>query len=136
MRRSLGALLPDDRELALARAHPRATEKRRLTPYRAALSSPDAYAAFPRADRDEIVRWAESRRRLRREDGIDADPANLVDPLVPEARLRALVVDGEMVAAGRDAGASDLIADAWEQGVAVTVSRIREGDLDQRSADA
>jgi hypothetical protein len=118
-------LLPDERELALARAHPRATEKRRLTPYRAALASPQAYASLPRVERDEIVRWAESRRRLRREDGIDADPANLVDPLVPEARLRALVIEGEIVAGAAAASAPELAANAWEHGLPAIVAALR-----------
>ena len=103
----------DAKELALAREHPRGTERRRLLPYRDALNDVAAYAALAEADRDVIVRWAETRRRIKEENGIDHDPANLADPLLPAERLRAHVLDGERAAAGRAAFADpggDLIA--------------------------
>lgn len=103
----------DTKELALAREHPRGTERRKLLPYRAALNDVAVYAALPESDRDAIVRWVETRRRIKEEYGIDHDPANLADPLLPEERLRAHVVAGERAAAGRtefvDRG-GDLIA--------------------------
>jgi hypothetical protein len=92
----------DPREIALAREHPRGTERRRLLRYRDALNDVAAYAALPIADRDAIVRWVETRRRIKDEYGIDHDPANLADPLLPAARLRAHVVAGEAAAARRD----------------------------------
>ena len=91
----------DDRELALATEHPRGTERRRLLPYRAALNDTTAYAALPEADRDTIVRWTEVRRRIRDTAGLDHDPANLADPLLPYAKLRAHVIEGERIAARR-----------------------------------
>jgi hypothetical protein len=91
----------DERELALATEHPRGTERRRLFPYRDALNDPAAYAALPQTDRDAIVRWTEVRRRIRDSVGLDHDPANLADPLLPYAFLRAHVLDGERVAARR-----------------------------------
>ena len=91
----------DDRELALAAEHPRGTERRRLLPYRDALNDATAYAALPESDRDAIVRWTEVRRRIRDTVGLDHDPANLADPLLPYARLRAHVLDGERIAARR-----------------------------------
>lgn len=103
----------DTKELALARDHPRGTERRRLLPYRAALNDVAVYAALPERDRDAIVRWVETRRRIRDEFGIDHDPANLADPLLPAERLRAHVLAGEGVAAGRSNFADpggDLIA--------------------------
>jgi hypothetical protein len=103
----------DTKELALAREHPRGTERRRLLPYRDALNDLGAYAALAEADRDAIVRWVETRRRIKEEYGIDHDPANLADPLLPADRLRAHVLAGECAAAGRrefvDPG-GDLIA--------------------------
>lgn len=93
----------DDRELTLAAEHPRGTERRRLLPYREALSDAAAYAALTESDRDAIVRWTEVRRRILESVGLDNDPANLADPLLPYARLRAHVIHGERVAAGRDA---------------------------------
>ena len=48
------------------------------------------------------MRWAETRRRIKVEYGIDHDPANLADPLLPEERLRAHVLAGERAAAGRN----------------------------------
>ena len=89
----------DERELALATEHPRGTERRRLLPYRDALNDAAVYARLPEADRDVIVRWAEVRRRIV-ERGVDHDPANLADPLLPAARLRAHVLEGERLAAG------------------------------------
>jgi len=89
----------NEKELALATEHPRGTERRRLLPYRAALNDAAAYAALPVADRDTIVRWTEVRRRIRDSVGLDHDPANLADPLLPYARLRAHVIDGERLAA-------------------------------------
>ena len=103
----------DTKEIALAREHPRGTERRKLLPYRAALNDVGAYAALPESDRDAIVRWTETRRRIKEAYGIDHDPANLADPLLPEARLRAHVLAGERAAAGRNEFADpggDLIA--------------------------
>jgi hypothetical protein len=93
----------NDKELALAAEHPRGTERRRLLPYRAALNDARAYAELPEADRDTIVRWTEVRRRIRESVGLDHDPANLADPLLPYAQLRAHVIEGECVAARRAA---------------------------------
>jgi hypothetical protein len=90
----------DTKELALARDHPRGTERRRLLPYRDALN-------------DVVVRWVETRRRIKEDYGIDHDPANLADPLLPAERLRAHVLAGECAVARRaefvDPG-GDLIA--------------------------
>ena len=91
----------DEKELALAAEHPRGTERRRLLPYREALNDASAYAALPEADRDRIVRWTEVRRRIRDSIGLDHDPANLADPLLPYTRLRAHVLEGERTAAHR-----------------------------------
>ena len=90
----------DAKELALAREHPRGTERRRLLPYRAALNDPAAYAALGEPERDVIVRWAETRRLIKEEYGIDHDPENLADPLLPLQILRAHVLEGERAAAG------------------------------------
>ncbi|HUQ17943.1 MAG TPA: hypothetical protein VM070_09165 [Candidatus Saccharimonadales bacterium] len=102
------------KEIALAVQHPRGTEQRRLAPYRAALNDLAAYAALPLADRDVIVRWAETRRQIRDEHGVDQDPANFADPLIPAARLTEHVLAGERLASGAtpDAGgaAGDLVA--------------------------
>ena len=101
----------DERELALAREHPRGTERRALLAYRDALHDVAAYARLPVADRDAIVRWVEIRRRLAEEHGLDHDETNLADPLIPYASLRRHVVAGERAAAGRataDDGAGDL----------------------------
>jgi hypothetical protein len=110
--RTIGSMI-GTKEIALAREHPRGTERRRLLPYRDALNDLAAYAALAESDRDAIVRWAETRRRIKQEYGIDHDPANLADPLLPEERLRAHVVAGEREASGRsdfvDPG-GDLIA--------------------------
>lgn len=96
---SIGAVI-DEREIRLAIEHPRGTEKRRLGPYREALRSPEAYARLPEKDRDVIVRWAETRRIVRERTGLDHDPANLADPLLPLDRLRQHVIQGERMAAG------------------------------------
>ncbi len=93
----------DAKELALAAEHPRGTERRRLLPYRVALNDAATYAALPEADRDTIVRWTEVRRRIRESVGLDHDPANLADPLLPYAQLRAHVIEGERLAARRAA---------------------------------
>ncbi len=89
-----------EREIALATEHPRGTELRRLGPYREALRTPEAYAALPEADRDAIVRWVEVRRLVKERSGVDHDPLNLADPLLPAERLRAHVLAGERIAAG------------------------------------
>jgi hypothetical protein len=90
-----------DRELTVAREHPRGTEERTLRPYRAALNDVAAYAALPLADRDAIVRWAAIRCAVRDRFGVDRDAANLAEPLIPAAMLRAHVLAGETRAAGR-----------------------------------
>jgi hypothetical protein len=89
----------DEKELALAAEHPRGTERRRLLPFRDALNDATTYAALPAADRDAIVRWTEVRRRILETVGLDRDPANLADPLLPYAELRAHVLEGERIAA-------------------------------------
>ena len=89
-----------ERDLAIATEHPRGTERRTLLPYRHALQDPAAYARLAETDRDVIVRWAEIRRRIRESAGVDNDPANLADPLLPADRLREHVVQGERIAAG------------------------------------
>jgi hypothetical protein len=90
-----------EKELTLAREHPRGTERRTLAPYRAALNDVSAYAALPQAERDVIVRWAAIRCAVRDRFGIDRDAANLAEPLIPAAELRAHVLAGEEAAAGR-----------------------------------
>ncbi|MBI2323641.1 MAG: hypothetical protein HYU87_01565 [Chloroflexi bacterium] len=90
----------DEKEIRLASEHPRGTELRRLGPYRDAMRSPEAYARFPERDRDAIVRWAETRRLVRERTGLDHDPSNLADPLLPVDRLRAHVLEGERIASG------------------------------------
>jgi hypothetical protein len=97
----------DEKELALAREHPRGTERRTLLRYREALNDLAAYARLPAADRDAIVRWVEIRRLLKERHALDHDASNLADPLRPYAELRAVVIDGEARAAGvapRDEG--------------------------------
>jgi len=91
-----------DRELNVAREHPRGTEERTLRPYRAALNDLAAYAALPLADRDAIVRWTAIRIAIRDRFGVDRDRANLAEPLIPAAALRAHVLAGEAKAAGRE----------------------------------
>jgi hypothetical protein len=88
-----------ERDLAIAKEHPRGTERRTLLPYRDALNDVAAYARLAVADRDSIVRWVEIRRRLRDEHGVDHDPANLADPIIPYERLREHVLAGERAAA-------------------------------------
>lgn len=95
----MGAVI-DEKEIRLATEHPRGTELRRLGPYREALRSPEAYARLPQTDRDAIVRWAETRRIVRDRSGLDHDPRNLADPLLPVDRLRRHVIEGERIAAG------------------------------------
>ncbi len=83
-----------------------------LGPYRLALNDVNVYAALPRADRDAVVRWAAIRCAVRDRFGVDRDAANLAEPLIPAADLRAHVLAGEARAAGHpilDDG-SDLIA--------------------------
>lgn len=89
----------DERDVAQARAHPRGNERRTLLPYREALNHTAVYARLSAADRDVIVRWTEVRRRLA-ESGLDHDDADLADPLLPYAALRAHVIEGERAAAG------------------------------------
>ncbi len=91
-----------EKELALAREHPRGTEQRMLKPYRAALNDVAAYAALPLADRDAIVRWAAIRCAVRDRFGVDRDELNLAEPLIPASTLRAHVLAGEAKAAGRE----------------------------------
>jgi len=91
-----------EKELNLAREHPRGTEERTLRPYRAALNDVSAYAALRLADRDAIVRWAAIRCAVRDRFGVDRDAANLAEPLIPAAALRAHVLAGEAKAAGRE----------------------------------
>ena len=102
------------KEITLAVQHPRGTEQRRLGPYRAALNDLAVYAALPLTDRDAIVRWAETRRRIRDGQGVDGDPANFADPLIPAARLAKHVLAGERLAAGAGPdtghGVTDIIA--------------------------
>lgn len=101
-----------EKEVELAREHPRGTEQRRLGPYRAALNDVAAYAALPVNDRDAIARWAAIRCAVRDRFGVDRDIANLAEPLIPAAQLRAHVLEGEAKASGRavaDDG-SDLLA--------------------------
>jgi len=93
----------EEKELALAIEHPRGTERRRLLPYVVALNDAEAYARLPERDRDVIVRWAEIRRRIAGR-GVDHDPLNLADPLLPAAALRSHVLAGERIAAGATDG--------------------------------
>jgi hypothetical protein len=109
-----------EKELSLAREHPRGTEQRTLAPYRAALNDVAAYATLPLRDRDAIVRWAAIRCAVRDRFGVDRDQTNLAEPLIPAATLRAHVLAGEARAAGRTAtdDGSDLLE---------LVARIRAG---------
>ncbi len=91
-----------EKELTLAREHPRGTEQRTLGPYRAALNDLSAYAAWPHTDRDAIVRWAAIRCAVRDRFGVDRDATNLAEPLIPAADLRAHVLAGEAKAASRE----------------------------------
>jgi hypothetical protein len=115
----------DERDLTMAREHPRGTERRTLLPYRAALNDPAVYARLPVVERDAIVRWVEVRRRLKHEHGLDHDPSNLADPLLPYAALRSLVMGGENLARAAAPGpAGDAIADEGRD-VRETVRAIR-----------
>ena len=87
----------DERDLRIAREHPRGTERRTLLPYREALNDVSVYARLTITDRDVIVRWVEVRRRLK-DNGLDHDLNNLADPLLPYAALRSLVIAGESLA--------------------------------------
>jgi hypothetical protein len=109
-----------EKELSLAREHPRGTEQRTLAPYRAALNDVAAYATLPLRDRDAIVRWAAIRCAVRDRFGVDRDQTNLAEPLIPAETLRAHVLAGEARAAGResDDDGSDLLE---------LVARIRGG---------
>ena len=118
-------MIPDAALLKLAREHPRGTERRTLLPLRDSLQSPAAFAALPEPERDAVVRWAEARRRIRRDHRVDADAANLADPLIPEAKLRALVIEGEIAAAGIAADATALVARAERDGLPPIVEAIR-----------
>ena len=109
----------DERDLRIAREHPRGTERRTLLPYRDAVNDPNVYARLPAGDRDAIVRWVEVRRRLK-EDGLDHDPKNLADPLLPYDALRSLVIAGERLA--RPASVADAGGDLRD-----AVRAIREG---------
>jgi hypothetical protein len=91
-----------ERDLAIAREHPRGTERRTLLPFREALNDPAVYAQLPSTDRDVIVRWVEVRRRLKEAHGLDHDDLNLADPLLPYPALRSLVIAGENLARGTD----------------------------------
>ena len=101
-----------DKELTLAREHPRGTEQRTLAPYRAALNDVNVYAALPETERDAIVRWAAIRCAVRDRFGVDRDATNLAEPLIPAADLRGHVLAGEAKAKGRsiDDDGGDLIA--------------------------
>lgn len=119
----MSAVTIDERDLRTAREHPRGTERRTLLAYREALNDVATYARLPVSDRDAIVRWVEVRRRLRDEHGLDHDPANLADPLLPYVALRGHVIAGERVAAARPAAAD---GDA-EGDLRDVVARIRAG---------
>lgn len=110
-----------ERDLTIAREHPRGTERRTLLPYRDALNDVTGYARLPVADRDAIIRWVEIRRRLRDAHGVDHDPANLADPIIPFERLREHVLAGERMAAGAS-GSSGADGDLRD-----VVARIRRG---------
>jgi len=101
-----------DRDLNVARDHPRGTEERTLRPYRAALNDVAVYATLPPRDRDTIVRWAAIRCAVRDRYGVDRDETNLAEPLIPAAALRAHVLAGEAKAAGHavEDDGSDLLA--------------------------
>ncbi len=91
-----------EKELTLAREHPRGTEQRTLAPFRAALNDLETYAALPVSDRDAIIRWAAIRCAVRDRFGVDRDQLNLAEPLIPAATLRAHVLAGEAKAAGHE----------------------------------
>ncbi len=118
------------RDIALAVQHPRGTERRRLGPYRAALNDLVVYAALPLPDRDVIVRWAETRRRIRDEHGVDCDPANFADPLIPAARLTEQVLAGERQAAGASPDAGGGVTDVLAAVRAIRALRTVPSDRD------
>jgi hypothetical protein len=97
----------DERDLAIAREHPRGTERRTLLPHRAALNDPAAYARLPAADRETIRRWVEIRRILKERFALDHDPGNLADPLLPYDALREAVARGEDRVAAEASARSD-----------------------------
>ena len=101
-----------EKELTLAREHPRGTEQRTLAPFRAALNDLAAYAALPVSDRDTIVRWAAIRCAVRDRFAVDRDQQNLAEPLIPAETLRRHVLAGEALTAGRpvEDGDGDVIA--------------------------
>jgi len=89
--------------------HPRGTEQRRLGPYRAALNDLAAYAALPLTDPTPSCAGPRPAGGSRDEHGVDQDPGNFADPLIPAARLAAHVLAGERLAADAPphAGASE-----------------------------
>jgi hypothetical protein len=91
-----------EKELILAREHPRGTEQRTLGPFRAALNDVGVYASLPVTERDRIVRWAAIRCAVRDRFGVDRDGLNLAEPLIPAETLRAHVLAGEARATARD----------------------------------
>ena len=115
----------DERDLRIAREHPRGTERRTLLPYRDALNDAAVYARLAAGDRDVIVRWVEVRRRLK-DDGLDHDPNNLADPLLPYAALRGLVIAGENLARSTSVTDAGNVADAGLD-LREAVRAIREG---------
>ena len=115
----------DERDLRVAREHPRGTERRTLLPYREALNDAAVYARLAAGDRDVIVRWVEVRRRLK-DAGLDHDPANLADPLLPYAALRSLVIAGESLARSTNVADGGNVADAGRD-LRDAVRAIREG---------
>jgi hypothetical protein len=117
--------LIDEKELALAREHPRGTERRRLLPFRAALNDIVTYASLSEADRDVIVRWAEVRRRIKDRYGIDHDEQNLADPLLPAQALRSHVLAGERLLAR----APDFADPGGDLVVAVAAMRSRPSSI-------
>src|SRR5207245_4312095 len=84
----------ETKELALAREHPRGTERRRLLPYRDALNDAAAYAALAESDRDAIVRWVETRRRSKRRTASIHTPRIPANPPLPKAQLPPPVTPG------------------------------------------
>lgn len=90
----------EERDLSVAREHPRGTERRTLLRFREALNDPLAYARLPVGARDMIVRWVEIRRRLKENEGVDRSQDNLADPLLPFSELLAAVIAGETQAGG------------------------------------
>ena len=119
--------MSDDRELRLALEHPRGTEQRRLGPFRDALNDPARYAALPLADRDAIIAWAVLRETMAAR-GVDNDPTNLADPLIPAARLATFVLEGERIVVGGVGGVVGCDAGSPATGaLANAVARLRGG---------